>query len=54
MLLNPIIPIVMIAMYVHMNVDVNMKNIKSHVANGNRNCSYKLNATARNNYNILS
>ena len=57
MLLNPIIPIVMIATYVHMNVDVNVKNIKSHVANGNRNCTYKcfkLNTTARENYNVLS
>ena len=32
-ILNPIIPIVMIATYVHMNVDVNVKNLKSHVAN---------------------
>ena len=36
MLLNPIIPIVIIATYVHMNIDVNVKNIKSHVANGNK------------------
>ena len=41
MLLNPIIHIVMIATYVHMSVDVNVKNIKSHVANGNRNIGYK-------------
>ena len=57
MLLNPIIPIVTIATYVHMNVDVNVKNIKRHVANGNKivviKC-FKLNTTARENYNVLS